>query len=454
MLAAPLVGVLLARHTSTGVAVTIALIYVPLVFLNLPLALVVWVPLTFMTAVHFPASGPAVLSVLLLAAWIGTWPTAWRTRRLMLERERPLIVAFALFLVWNALSLLWASSSSTALETLVEWLIAAGIFIVVATSITDRRYVRYMLLAFVLGGVASVAIGIATTGLHQTGEVANESAAEGRLTGGSTDPNYFGAGLVSSVIVAMTLFAAYRHVILRWVMSGAIVILVAGIVASESRGALLSAVVAAVAAFMVFRRGRLGLGAALALLVGIAAIWIAADPSALSRLTNFSGTGTGRTELWKLAWKVGEANPIVGVGLGNFPMQAIHFVRQPGALNAVGMVVEEPHVAHNMYLEAFAETGVIGFGLLMAVVVTLLGTCLTAARDFERAGEHDLATLARGVMVAQLSIFVSLIFLTDGPDERFWVLFGIGAALRGLVPSFERVRAQRAAQAVPVPLTA
>ena len=42
------------------------------------------------------------------------------------------------------------------------------------------------------------------------------------------------------------------------------------------------------------------------------------------------------------------------------------------------------------------------------------------------------------MMVAQVSIFVSLIFLTDGPDERFWVLFGVGAALGGLVPSAER----------------
>ena len=443
LLAAPVIGVLLARHTTTGVAVTAALVYVPIVFLNLPLALVLWAPLTFVSGLHFPASGPAVISVLLLAAWIGTWPATWAERRAVIESQRPLIIAIVLFLVWNSISILWAKSSGTGLESIVEWLQAAAIFIVVATSIRDERYVRWMLVAFVIGGVISVAVGVATTGLHQVGEVANESAAEGRLTGGGTDPNYLGAGLVASTIVAMTLFAAYRQAVLRGVLVGAMVILVAGVVASESRGALLAALAGAITAFIVFKRGRLALGAALLLLIGLAAIGIAADPSALARLTNFSGTGTGRTELWKIAWRVGNDNPVVGVGLGNFAVEAVHFVTRPGALTAVGAVVEEHRVVHNMYLQAFAETGIIGFAFLMAFVVIVLRGGLTAARAFDNLGETRLATLARGVMVAQVSIFISLIFLTDGPDERFWVLFGIGAALGGLVPGAQRVSARR-----------
>jgi O-antigen ligase len=443
LLAAPVVGVLLARHTTTGVAVMVALVYFPIVFLNLPLALVLWVPLTFMTALSFPASGPAVISVLLLAAWIGTWPTAWAERRAVIESQRPLIITIVLFLVWSSISILWAKNSGAGLESIAEWLQAAGIFIVVATSIRDERYVRWMLVAFVIGGVVSVAIGVQSTGLHQVGEVANESAAEGRLTGGGTDPNYLGAGLVASTIVAMTLFAAYRQVILRSVLVGAIAILVAGIVASESRGALLASLAGAVSAFIVFKRGRLALGGALLLLIGLAAIWIAADPSALTRLTNFSGTGTGRTELWKIAWRVGNGHPVVGVGLGNFAVEAVHYVRLPGALTAVAMVVEEPHVVHDIYLQAFAETGIIGVALLAALVVIVLRGGITAAKAFDRLGETRLATLARGVMVAQVSIFVSLIFLTDGPDERFWVLFGVGAALGGLVPSEKQVSARR-----------
>ena len=220
-----------------------------------------------------------------------------------------------------------------------------------------------MLVAFVIGGVTSVAIGVATTGLHRIGEAANESAAEGRLTGGGTDPNYLGAGLVASTIVAMTLFAAYRR---RSPALGA-----RGRDRDPRRRhrrervpwrAARRARRGAIAAFIVFKRGRLGAGRRAALLIGLAAIWVAADPSALTRLTNFSGTGTGRTELWKIAWRVGDDNPMVGVGLGNFAVEAVHFVRAAGRAHRGRDGGEEPHVAHNMYLQAFAETGSIGFG--------------------------------------------------------------------------------------------
>lgn len=452
-LSAPLVGVLMVKHTSIGIAATAALVYVPVVFLNLPVALVIWAPLTFMTGVHFPASGPAVIAVLLLAAWIGTWPTARRQRAAVLARERWLVVAIVAFLVWNALSIMWAESSHAGLESFTEWLIVGAIFIVVATAINKPRYARWMLLAFVLGGVASVAIGLASTGLHAAPEIASESAAEGRLTGGSTDPNYLSAGLVASLIVAVALFAVLRGTLTRWVVGGSIVILVAGIIAAESRGALLAALVAAVAAFVLFKRSRLALGAGLLTLVGLAAGWVAADPSALSRLSNFSGTGTGRTELWEIALRVGKAHPFVGVGLGNFQTQEAHYVQQPGILRNVAMVVEQPHVVHNMYLQAFAETGIVGFLLLAVVVVALVAAALRAARDFEGAGHMDLATLARAVAVAQISVFVSLIFLSDGPDERFWVLFGMSAALSGIATGARGQVARRARAGSPSPAT-
>jgi O-antigen ligase len=438
VLCAPLLGALIARHTSTGIAATVGFVYVPLVFLNLPAALALWVPLTFMTGVHLPASGPAVIAVLLLAAWIGSCLTNWQERTVVIRRERAIFIAIVLFLLWNALSVLWATSSGAALEALGEWMIVAGVFLVFSTATLEPRHARWLLLAFVIGGVMSVAIGIGTTGLHQTGEIATESLAEGRLTGGSSDPNYLGAGLVASMIVAMTLYGVYRRPLIRAGLLGAIVILVAGIVASESRGAMLAAFVAAIAAFVLFQRSRLTLGATLLLLLGLAAAWIAVDPTALHRLTQFGGTGTGRTELWRIAWRVARSNPIVGVGLNNFMVQESHFVQLPGALTAVAMIVETPHVVHNMYLQAFAETGIIGFALLIAIVVALLRSGILAARRFDRAGAGDLATLARGVVVAEVAVFVSLIFLSDGPDERFWVLFAVGAALGAMVPTLGR----------------
>lgn len=434
--AALLTGALIAARVALGLTAVVALLYGPLIFFNLPLGLAFWVPLTFMQSLHFAWSGPAVIAVLLLAAWIGTLPATRHVRAAVLGRQRFLVTAIVLLLLWETFSLLWAEDSGRAAEQLVNWYVAAGIFVVVATTVTNARLARTILLAFVLGGVASVIIGLASTGLHPSpSALSAASQTEGRLTGGTGDPNYLGAGAVAGIVIAIALFATTRRVATRWVLAAAIVILVVGVVASESRGALLASGGAAVAALVLFKRQRLIVGTALAMLVGLAALWFAADPSALHRVTNFNGGGTGRTSLWQVAWRVGTHNPVVGVGLDNFVTQEARYVREPGALNNVDLIADKPHVVHNLYLQAFTELGVIGFVLLIGVIGGVLSCGIRAARGFDARGQPDLATLARAIVAAEVSIFIALFFLSDGPDERFWVLFGVGAALLGLLPT-------------------
>ncbi len=168
LLAAPLglaIGVLMARHAVYGLTGTAALLYGPLIFLNLPIGLVLWAPLPFMDTLHFAWSGPAVVSVLLFAAWIGTLAAARRQRAAVLSRQRFLVTAIVALLVWLTLSLAWSRDLGAAGESLVDWFVAGAVFLVVATTITGERTLRLMLLAFVFGGVISVIIGVATTGL-------------------------------------------------------------------------------------------------------------------------------------------------------------------------------------------------------------------------------------------------------------------------------------------------
>lgn len=437
--AALLVGVLLAARTSVGLAAVVALLYAPLVFFNLPLALVLWVPLTFMTSLHFAWSGPAVISAMLLAAWIGTLGATRAQRGAILSRSRLVVAAIVLFLLWGTLSVLWSTDGTRALESLVDWLVAAGVFVLVATTMTSPRQARWVLIAFVVGGVASAIIGFATTGLHPSpSALSGASQAEGRLTGGSGDPNYLAAGLVASIVIASALFTTTRNALARVGLLAALVILVAGTVGSESRGALLASAGAAVAALVLFKRRRLMVGAVLATIAILGALWLATDPSALHRLTNFNGGGTGRSDLWKVAWRVGTHNPIAGVGLDNFVTQEAQFVREPGTLTSVALIADKPHVVHNLYLQSFTETGVIGFVLLLGMAVGFLSTGIRAARRFDSSGQTDLATLSRAIVVAEIALFIALFFLSDGPDERWWVLFGAGAGLLGLAPSIAK----------------
>jgi O-antigen ligase len=442
-----LTGVLMARHTVYGVTATAALLYGPLIFLNLAIGLVLWVPLTFMNTLHFAWSGPAVVSVLLFAAWIGTLSAARRERAAVLAKQRFLVTAIVALLVWLTLSLAWSRDLGAAGESLVDWFVAGAVFLVIATTIRGESTLRLMLLAFVFGGVVSVIIGVATTGLSTSSSAvaAASQAAEGRLTGGSGDPNYLAAGAVASVVVAIGLFATTRNSATRLGLAVAIAVLVSGVVASESRGGLLASGGAAIAALILFRRQRLLVGTVLGVIVGIGLLLFATNPGAWHRVTNFNGGGTGRSDLWRIAWRVGGAHPVVGVGLNNFLAYEAEYVREPGTLTSVALIADRPHVVHNQYLEAFTETGIVGFLLLIAVIGGILSSGLRAVKAFDAGGQRDLATLARAVVVAEISILIALIFLSDGPDQRYWILFGISAAMLGMAPRQQRSRRRRRA---------
>ena len=104
---------------------------------------------------------------------------------------------------------------------------------------------------------------------------------DGRLRGGLDDPNYLAAGIVPSIAMAVGLVpwaCAARSAGSR--SPAMCVILVLGLGATESRGGLIAAIVATVAALVVAKRGRILVIAFIAIMVGLVAIWFAATPDA------------------------------------------------------------------------------------------------------------------------------------------------------------------------------
>ncbi len=89
-------------------------------------------------------------------------------------------------------------------------------------------------------------------------------------------------------------------------------------------------------------------------------MWFSLNPHAWQRISEFDSSGTGRTALWTVAWRITEDHPVNGVGLDNFVEQAPKYTREPGKLELVHNIAEKPHVAHNVYLQFLAETGFIG----------------------------------------------------------------------------------------------
>jgi O-antigen ligase len=358
----------------------------------------------------------------------------------VLRRQRATLSILVLLLVWLSLSVVWSQRPDLATAPLERWLVSAFIFMLVATTFSDRRHMRLLIGGFVVGAIASVIAGVASGGLHASTGAALDSVSEaGRFTGGVGDPNELAQGLVPAIVLAAALLGVTRKRSFRFAVLIGIAAMTVGVAATESRGGVIALIVAVIGSLVLQKGYRRQVLAVVVLVSAAAAVWFSASPGAWHRVTTFGSDGTGRSELWRVAWYITQDHPIVGVGLNNYPVHAPDYVLRPGGLQYVRLIAQRPHQVHNIYLQALAETGVIGLVLLLSVLGAALRTSWLAARRFEQLGDRAFAALSRAVLVGSLSFLAASFFLTNGFDSRLWLLLGMGPALLAAASNLGRL---------------
>jgi O-antigen ligase len=431
LLLALVAGALLARSVGLGLALVGVCAFVTLVLLDLPLAIAAWVPVAWIEASQLTGPAPVLGTVLLVVAWLGVS----RGRGASLDAAgavRPVMLAMGVLLVWITLSVAWSGDRSAAWTDTKSWYGAAAGFFLVATALRSARAVRLVAFGFVAGALVSVLVGLSGHGGLTTTADAVDLATRRRFSGGAGDPNYLAAGLVPAIALAAGLLPSVRDPIAKLGAGAAIAVAALALAATESRGGLIGAAAALVAAVCLARGRRVQAVAFGVFVVAAAGAFFLASPSALERATSLDAGGNGRTELWLVAWRMAESRPLAGVGIANFPVESHRYVREPGELRFVRLIVDEPLVAHNLYLQQLAETGVVGLALLLCVIAACLTTALRAASRFDAGGDAALAALARASAVAMVGFLVASAFISDGTDKRLWIVLGLGPALLGL----------------------
>ncbi len=108
--------------------------------------------------------------------------------------------------------------------------------------------------------------------------------------------------------------------------------------------------------------------ASVAMAISIACVVLIPNPISVRLLSSFNlkeGSNEGRLEMWKKAGDVTRDYPLLGVGIGNYPLTV-----KPTA------DYREPIYAHNTYLDISAETGIINalawISLLSFSIVTFM----------------------------------------------------------------------------------
>lgn len=383
------------------------------------LALALWT-IGFLTP--YSTAGGALQRVGVVVLFPAVARAAWLHRHALAERIALLRVPAALLaalLAWLTATAFWSVDPAATLSELWKWYLCATIVAYQAVLLWTRRD-----LLIAVGGWAVGAGLAALSAVNQLDSAGDSDAVlvstAGRLSGAAGDPNILAAGVVAGAVLTVGLVAAAARTPWRFLLVPVAMLQLFVALGTGSRGGLASLVVAVVAIAVVFRRH---VTMVLLSCVGLAvalATYLVAYPRTLERLTAFSGGGSGRNELWKVATAVYADHPLVGVGLGAFKSIERSYLMDVGYLQNARGVVEQLAV-HNAYLEMLAESGTVGFLLWIAFV----GTCVTMAWRADWLGDRH-QTLGRIIAVAAGTMLVSAAFISMAREYRLWFLLGLG----------------------------
>jgi len=175
---------------------------------------------------------------------------------------------------------------------------------------------------------------------------------------------------------------------------------------------------------------------------GIAGIMLVLSGSGLDVMHRASTIGAGTTDismnerlkLWHAALLMIAAKPLLGWGLGSFP----YVVAKYTGIAATGSFVANNgvnlhNIAHNYYLQLAAETGIIGLGLYVAMVVTFF---TVGVRALGKLKDGTRKMVLVGVLAAMAGQVVDSI---TSPSYNIvsvsliqWMLMGVGMFAAGV----------------------
>jgi len=382
--------------------------------------------------------------VLLVVAILLRWGMSNErpTRSLML----PTILAVAYGLVGFA-SLLYAPVKDAVTESLSNYVKDALIALVVVALLKKPQQFRHVIYTLLIIGVF-----IGSISLHQsltnnfnnsyggfaTAEFMNivGETNDYRLSGPVGDPNFFAQVMLVLAILGAERLLHDRSLFWKVIAGWAAAVSTLTVVFTYSRGATIALVISLIIFFWV--HGLKPAQLIVVLTLGVA-MMLFAPPAYYERILTIQDilpnaergvnihedrAVQGRASENLTAWRMVTENPLLGVGLNNFPYLYQEYTKTLGL--APSATRRSPH---NLYLEVAAETGLLGLTIFLLLVGFAIRSILYARRKFIQAGMIDYAHLATGFLIALTGYLMSAVFVHAAYPRYFYLLIGIAYAL-------------------------
>lgn len=250
-----------------------------------------------------------------------------------------------------------------------------------------------------------------------------------RASGPFDDPNFFAQVLV--VAFALTL-GAFLFSNDRWLRVAGLIgagTSALGILVTYSRGGVLALVAVGVCAVVMYRPSPAWTVATIVAVV----VSVAALPSEFVDRAAQSTAGLplvddaqpiadsavrGRTSEAIVGLQMFGDHPLLGVGVGNYPVNYQEYSRELGLDPR-----REDREPHNLYLEIASETGLVGVGAFGVLVAS----ALRSLRRGRRETHERLRTASRSLLLALIGFGVSAIFLHADFARTLWILLALSA---------------------------
>jgi peptidoglycan/xylan/chitin deacetylase (PgdA/CDA1 family)/O-antigen ligase len=218
-----------------------------------------------------------------------------------------------------------------------------------------------------------------------------DAVQSGRLAGPLGYENASGALLFLGGVAAAMLLAASRSAFARVVAAASGLLLVVGLLATDSSAAtFMMVLLPAALALAMQRRVRVVVVGSILLLAGaMAATAIVAAAAPGSRVVRLAGDvlEERRVQLWRDALRIAWQHPLIGIGPDRFEAESSEARSDIDA-----------KWAHNEFLQQAAETGVVGFMLLVSLFAWALTRLASATSDPVMASLAAFGVASLGVL--------------------------------------------------------
>jgi putative inorganic carbon (HCO3(-)) transporter len=336
-------------------------------------------------------------------------------------RMPPLLAIVAGLGLWVGMTMALSTDPSGGTHKLIRWALFLAFFFLVVQLVDGRPEIDRVLRVFALSAGAA---GAYTLWLFIGGQHGYRAA------GPLEDPNDLAYLIGCTLPIMAYLFKAEPRRRLLW---GACFILGTGAMLSTfSRGALVG--IGALLVWGIVTR-RIPFRAILAgvltglILVGLAfTVWKPFFDEALHQKEHIADHNIeSRESRWAAAVQLGGESPVIGVGTGLYPIKAMPILRDnTGTLPEVTV---PQTVAHNTYLEIFAENGLPGLALFVAYLAVTWMLLRRSRRMAVALGDERVGWLVTALQSSLLIAIVAGTFLSEELTAPYWLLGGLAVVL-------------------------